>query len=178
MNNNFLISLTKPLLIPSLYFEFYERLPIPIMIGLLFCTIGDILLLWKKKTKLFFQLGIISFLINHFMYIYCFYGNDIYIVTIIMIILAQCIASHKITNKMDDILTKRFIQIYIFVIGITLYMILIYNNFMITIGYVSFVISDILLGYDIDNSIKRNNIYNVVIMSLYLIGQYLIICNI
>lgn len=70
----------KPLIILSLigYFlaatnSISHSLKLLIVYALIFSWVGDVLLMFESKNSLFFIFGLISFLIAHLFYVYCFY---------------------------------------------------------------------------------------------------------
>jgi uncharacterized membrane protein YhhN len=180
LSNN-IINIIKPLLIPCLYYEFHENLTNSIIIGLFFATLGDTLLL-KKEDKKCFKLGIISFIMNHVMNIYHFTSLSTIMINFYYItpmLLCNMIAFKIIGKNIDNIIMKKLVNIYISIIVISLYVVLQINNYYIIIGYLSYILSDIMIGLNIgDENYEKNKIFNVMIMMLYLTGQYLIISNV
>jgi hypothetical protein len=89
------------------------------------------------------------------------------------------IAFKIIGKNIDNIIMKKLVNIYISIIVISLYVVLQINNYYIIIGYLSYILSDIMIGLNIgDENYEKNKIFNVMIMMLYLTGQYLIISNV
>jgi uncharacterized membrane protein YhhN len=180
LNNKKLILYTKPLLIPALYLENYHNVPYSILVGLIFATFGDIVLLGKQHI-IYFGFGIILFMVNHFSYLYYFYMNSLVKLNVIYL-LSICYLEYRVGRillwNIRNKIIKYMVLIYIILLGKTLYSILLFDNYNILLGYSSFVVSDILLGYQINRYIHYSNLYNVMIMLTYLFGQYMIITNI
>jgi uncharacterized membrane protein YhhN len=64
-------SVTKPLIMLSLtgyYWINAERRSLTFMLALLFCWLGDVLLMFESTAALFFIFGLVSFLIGHLLY--------------------------------------------------------------------------------------------------------------
>ena len=182
-NNNILILYTKPFLMPTLYFEvlYYNyNIHYPIIISVLFSTLGDYFLLWRSNIK-YFLLGIFCFMGTQISYSYYFYHNSLIkcdllsfsiVLTITQLILLQIL--DNITNN----ILKVIVALYTYMVGFMFYSAIIYHNYLVLLGCSLFVTSDILLGVNINNIYKYQNIYNVLIMLTYLSGQYLILHNI
>lgn len=69
-----LVSITKPLLIPSLIFYFSQVAPASplnrfIYTALFFSFLGDTLIMLESRSEVFFLVGLISFLLAHLIYI-------------------------------------------------------------------------------------------------------------
>lgn len=182
-NTKLLIMYSKPILIPILYLEvlYYNyNIQYPIIIGVIFSTLGDYLLLWRTNMK-YFLLGIFCFMGTQISYSYYFYHNslikcDLLSFSIILTI-TQLILLQILDNIANNIL-KVIVALYTYMVGFMFYSAVIYNNYLVLLGSSLFVTSDILLGLNIDKIYKYQNIYNTLIMLTYLSGQYLILYNI
>lgn len=190
-NIDYLIFYCKPFLMPTLYFQ-HVLFPAYIkhnnftlidnlkIVGLLSATLGDMLLLFKNNTVCFI-FGIISFGITQVSYSIIYYTNIGSYVNIIFIVPLYFFVKYfyniilrEITNKV----LKFFVASYIFLIALVIYGSVLYNNLYVILGTSLFVFSDILIGLNIGIAYYYQNIYNFLIMSSYIIGQYLIITNI
>jgi uncharacterized membrane protein YhhN len=182
-NKNTLIIYTKPLLIPILYLEtFYHnpQIKYPIIASIVFSTCGDYLLLWKHNMK-YFLLGIFCFMGTQISYSIFFYQNSLVKCNWLLLgptfILTQFILL-KILNDIANNILKVIVSLYTMMVSFMFYTAMTYNNYLVFLGSSLFVVSDTLLGLGIDKKYKYQNLYNTMIMSTYLLGQYLILHNI
>ncbi len=66
---------SKPLIVISLMGYYYFQSPTRLYLflgALLFCWLGDVLLLFQSENDLFFIGGLVAFLIGHLLYIFCY----------------------------------------------------------------------------------------------------------
>ena len=189
--NNWLTFIFKPLLIPSLYLVyFFQEKTVEkwIQIALLFSFLGDTLLLFSPQNELFFLLGLGAFLIAQSSYVYVFnkdrikkrfpkkliafvllffllgIGTLFYFIlptlgdfTIPVIIYATAVAA------MGIFATLRFKSVSSSSYNFTL------------IGALLFIVSDTFIALD-KFLFNENLAYaSVIIMTLYILGQYLIV---
>lgn len=67
--------IAKPLIMLGLLGHYYSQSPVRSLLfvsALLFCWLGDVLLLFQRNNELFFIGGLIAFLIGHLIYIFCY----------------------------------------------------------------------------------------------------------
>jgi uncharacterized membrane protein YhhN len=77
----FLRLLTKPMLMPALAFVFFTNtrrhfLNNMVYLALFFAFLGDVFLMFGQNSKLYFGLGLGSFLVMQLLYVYIFKGLD------------------------------------------------------------------------------------------------------
>ena len=179
----------KPLLLPGLLLATNESKSFPtkkwLFLALVFSWIGDVILMFADKGELFFIFGLVSFLIGHILFITLFIkqetintpnklifgigilGVAAYLFTMLTILLPT----------LGDL--KIPVSVYAFVISLMLVMAirgaLTWRsplNILILNGAVSFVTSDSILAINKFFTPLPNA--SLLIMSTYLIAQYLI----
>lgn len=164
----------KPLLMLILYDDAPNMY---IKFGVIFGLLGDITLLLKEYNDIYFITGIVFFLILQLFYIihHLKYKNGIknrY--SIILIILLGILYYIFVVKDIDTIILIS-ITIYMILLLTMLYIAMIYQNKRIILGSILFVLSDSLIVID---KYRYHWEYNgVIIMLLYIIGQYYIVKN-
>jgi alkenylglycerophosphocholine/alkenylglycerophosphoethanolamine hydrolase len=182
-NKQKLITYTKPLLIPTLYLEllyYNHHIPPIILIGILCSTLGDIILLWRKQLA-YFLAGILLFMgtqISYSLYFYINTSQKCNVFLLAVTIYITQIILFKIISDIQNILLKFLVIIYTIMVAFMFYTSILINNNYIILGSSLFVISDSMLGLNIDKNYKYQNLYNALIMVTYMSGQYLILYNI
>lgn len=153
-----------------------------IIIGLLFCLLGDIFLMLKKKDL--FLYGLIVFLLGHISYLLSIIFNvglsfsyEIAIPILILFIIVHRVL-HLIPTKL-----KIYTGVYSFVILILLWqaieranLLISYSSIIFACGVIFFVMSDYLLAYN--KFIKKIFLAQVFILGTYYIAQILIVISI
>jgi len=179
--------LTKPFLIPGLvllYFLFARQYNIFLLAALLFSFLGDCFLLFSEK-KLFFRLGLFSFLTSHLLYMYTFSEkiplSKISSLWSLLLIIPYLIYACLFLRDLKPHLGHYFFPVILYMITIigmsyssllrfwTIRGLLFWSPF---IGSLFFVASDTLLAI-------RNFKYGqkkgwVLVMATYILGQLLI----
>lgn len=184
----------KPVLIPLLILGVYNSGSFPskkfLLIALTFSWIGDIILLFSERDELFFIAGLIAFLISHIVYILLFnkqliYKNRknkaVFWIGVTSIIMYLVVMISILLPSLGDLT----IPVFVYALVISTMLLFAFKGFLnwqepgnwyILIGAIAFVSSDSLLAF--------NKFYSpivmssVLIMTTYLIAQYLIVVGI
>lgn len=142
-------------------------------IGLIFGSIGDILL--TNSEEIFFILGLGSFLIGHIFYIIYFIKNYQYNLKGLILSIFIIIASIGLSFMLIPALSKNFLlPVLIYIITITIMTIstTFYKNFnfIVITGAILFLISDTIIAWNkFIHPIPHSHLY---IMILYYLGQW------
>jgi len=142
-------------------------------IGLIFGSIGDILL--TNSEEIFFILGLGSFLIGHIFYIIYFIKNYQYNLKGLILSIFIIIASIGLSFILIPALSKNFLlPVLIYIITITIMTIstTFYKNFnfIVITGAILFLISDTIIAWNkFIHPIPHSHLY---IMILYYLGQW------
>lgn len=175
---------TKPLLIPLLLLFYLLNVTSPnnyIIIALICCMLGDIFLLWPEKQACVLA-GITSFLTGHIFYIITFINGTNFptwfFVFLLPYIILELIIARKLFPSMKELKIPSTIYMSILLImsftSLTRVWVVSLDSFLLTfIGSLFFIISDIILAFDI--FVKHKQSYEVYIMSTYILAQLLII---
>ncbi len=179
----------KPILLPCLLLATNESSDFPtkkgLLFALLFSWIGDIVLMFADKGELFFIFGLVSFLIAHVLFIVLFIKqpsvknpNKIVLsLATLLVTLYLFSMLFVLFPSLGDL--KIPVSVYAFTISLMLIMAVRGGlswrkpmNLLILNGAVAFVTSDSLLAIDKFYTPLPNA--NLLIMSTYLVAQYLI----
>jgi uncharacterized membrane protein YhhN len=179
----------KPLLLPGLLLATNESKSFPtkkwLLLALTFSWIGDVILMFADKGELFFILGLVSFLIGHILFITLFIKQETINTPNKLIFGIGILAVAAYLYTMLTILLPSLgelkipVSVYAFIISLMLVMAIrgaltwrIPMNILILNGAVSFVTSDSILAVNKFFTPLPNA--SLLIMSTYLIAQYLI----
>jgi uncharacterized membrane protein YhhN len=179
----------KPLLLPGLLLAANESKSFPtkkwLILALTFSWIGDVILMFADKGELFFILGLVSFLIGHILFITLFIKQETINTPNKLIFGIGILAVAAYLYTMLTILLPSLgdlkipVSVYAFIISLMLVMAIrgaltwrIPMNILILNGAVSFVTSDSILAVNKFFTPLPNA--SLLIMSTYLIAQYLI----
>ena len=193
LQNEILIFTFKPLLMPFLllwylYSSRKHEIRTSIIIALIFSFFGDTFLLFVFKNEIFFLLGLGSFLIAQLSYVYTFYKDkqgkklslSFIILTTSFFLLYTGILFFKIYPNLNEFLIPVIVYASaVGLMGITAafrYQSVNKTSFnQVFIGAFLFIISDTFIALD-------KFLYNgglafasLIIMSLYILGQYFIV---
>lgn len=179
----------KPLLLPCLLLAVNESNAFPtkklLTFALVFSWIGDVILLFADKAEIYFILGLISFLIAHFVFIILFIKQEAY-KTPNKILFGLGILF--VVGYLYAMLTLLFptlgdlkipVSVYAFTISLMLAMAIRGGltwrkplNLLILNGAFSFVVSDSILAMNKFYTALPNA--SLLIMATYIVAQYLI----
>ena len=179
----------KPLLLPGLLLATNESKSFPtkkwLVLALIFSWIGDVILMFADKGELFFIFGLVSFLIGHILFITLFIKQETVNTPNRLIFGIGVLAVAAYLYTMLTILLPSLgdlkipVSVYAFVISLMLVMAIrgaltwtSPMNILILNGAVAFVTSDSILAVNKFFSPLPNA--SLLIMSTYLIAQYLI----
>jgi len=181
---------TKPLLIPALlwYYFIESKNPNKVMVfALVFCWIGDCLLMFTESGAIFFITGLGSFLTGHLLYIICFRNftlprqrpipSFIYYISAIPVVFAGWLVNNLWDGLNDlkvPVVAYTLVIVVMFLHAIRRIHATNQNSFItLTSGAALFMISDSLLAY---NMFGSPILYSgLMIMSTYLAAQFLIV---
>lgn len=179
----------KPLLLPWLIFAVNEVTDFKsrkwLLFALLFSWTGDVVLLFDDRGELFFIIGLVSFLIAHFLYIILFLqqkrektANKFFLILGILLVLAYL---YGMLSLLFPVLGPLKIPVAVYASTISLMFVMAIRggltwskpmNLLILNGAFAFVVSDSILALN-KFLIKMPN-PSFLIMSTYIIAQYLI----
>jgi len=178
---------TKPFIIPGivlLYLLFTHQFNLFLLAALLFSFFGDCFLLFSEK-KLFFRLGLFSFLTSHLLYIYTFSEkiplSKIFSLWSLLLIIPYLIYTYRFLRYLKPYLGYYFIPVILYIFSI---MGMSYSSLLRFwtipglsfwfpfIGSLFFIASDTLLA--IRNFKYKKKKGWVIVMVTYILGQFLI----
>ncbi len=174
-----------PVLILSLTFLIaFPNYPL-VYVGSLLGVVGDLILIFEKK-QVFFYIGAVSFFIGHVFYListiilsgieYSWYHYLLIVIGYLLLLVVIIVGFRKDFKLIERILVSFYFGIMIFslinsfVTGIKYGE---YNLFLISLGYLCFLISDSLLVKKVfKGEYKRDDFY---IMSTYVAAEFFIV---
>ena len=171
--------ITKVLLMPMLilYLLLIKANNALIYLALMFGFFGDLFLINSNNPK-YFICGCISFFIGHIFYIIeitkslPFTINLIHYLLFLVVIIIYLTLSFIFTRKILKNLTLICVG-YSFILFLALFLSLLTKNYLVSLGYFIFIISDSVLIFSKKiKKIKREHLY---IMSTYITAQILIV---
>lgn len=179
----------KPLLLPCLLLAVNESNAFPtkklLTFALVFSWIGDVILLFADKAEIYFILGLISFLIAHFVFIILFIKQEAYKnpnkilfgLGILFVVGYLYVMLTLLFPTLGDL--KIPVSVYAFTISLMLAMAIRGGltwrkplNLLILNGAFSFVVSDSILAMNKFYTALPNA--SLLIMATYIVAQYLI----
>ncbi|MBP9793587.1 MAG: lysoplasmalogenase [Flavobacterium sp.] len=179
----------KPLLLPCLLLAVNESNAFPtkklLTFALVFSWIGDVILLFADKAEIYFILGLISFLIAHFVFIILFIKQQAYKTPnkilfglgILFVVGYLYVMLTLLFPTLGDL--KIPVSVYAFTISLMLAMAIRGGltwrkplNLLILNGAFSFVVSDSILAMNKFYTALPNA--SLLIMATYIVAQYLI----
>lgn len=189
--NKWGIYITKPLLMPALMLYFYHAIPLKntvitrvLLFSLFFSFLGDVFLMLPIDG---FVLGLASFLIAHLLYILAFWKENMgfqetQIVTVLTRLMILLFPAALLFNEMQKNLGELLLPVVIYILvietmGLTAWLRREYQSlkayFLTFLGALLFIISDSTIAFN--QFIQPFDYANVVIMTTYILGQFLII---
>lgn len=184
----------KPFLIPFLFLAVYSCGDFPskkfLLLALTFSWIGDVVLLFADKGKLYFIIGLASFLISHIAYIILFSkqlrinstrNKAIFWVGITVIIVYLMVMLSVLLPSLGDLK----IPVFVYAIVLSTMLLFAFKGYLkwskpagmyILLGAVVFVGSDSILAFN--KFYEPIKFSSFLIMSTYIIAQYLIVVGI
>ncbi|SNR30537.1 lysoplasmalogenase [Lutibacter flavus] len=179
-----LIFLFKPFILLSLLFLYSSSVLIRnkwYVMALIFSFFGDVFLLYPGE--LFFMMGLVSFLLAHFIYIKIVVGriNKTSFTKIITSIIPFFIVFSLLILSLKDSLNEMLLPVIIYGLTISIFGVVSLIDFQNTkskksllmlIGAIVFMISDSVLA--INKFYNSTHLFEVVIMVTYILAQYLI----
>lgn len=193
IQNDFLIFVFKPLLMPLLllwYINSSEKTTRNknIITALIFSFLGDTFLLFVYRNELFFLLGLGSFLIAQLAYVYTFNKDRIkhrlpsgYIALVLLFFLFYIgLLFYSISGNLNDFLIPVIVYASaVGLMGITAafrYQSVNNSSFLqVFLGAFLFVVSDTFIALDKFLYFGKLPHASVIIMTLYIIGQFFIV---
>ena len=183
-SNETLETYVKPMLITMLVIVYLVSVSKPVfwyVLGLFFCFIGDVLLMFKGAN--FFMLGLASFLIGHIIYIKItagFLPRDLttkMISSAFPFLLVFAGLMYLIYPNLEEML----IPVIVYGVTISTFGSVAFLNYRsekstenlwLFIGAIIFILSDSLIA--LNKFYESNELYGVTIMITYILAQYLI----
>ncbi len=179
--------LTKPLLVPLIilfYLISATSINWLIVTALFFGFIGDFSLLWGSN-KIFFAVGLVSFLVGHVFYIIAFVQSIQYFEIVptwfFLFLIPYILYSYSFIRILKPNLKSATIPVIIYMCAISMMSFTsacrVWNGFnlqfMLTfVGSLFFIASDSVLSFNSFNEPSKN--YEVIIMFTYVLAQALI----
>ncbi|EGW41911.1 lysoplasmalogenase [Desulfosporosinus sp. OT] len=182
--------LTKPLLVPLIilfYLTSAEDINWFIVTALFFGFLGDVSLLWGSK-RIFFAIGLFSFLVGHLLYILAFLQSiphfEVipiwFLIFLIPYILYGCALLRILRPNLNKMIVPVSIYMSIILMMSFTSLCCIWNGFTLQfilpfIGSLLFIVSDTVLAYNNFNAPLKN--YETLIMGTYIFAQVLIVAG-
>lgn len=182
--------LTKPLLVPLIilfYLTSAVHINWLIVTGLFFGFLGDISLLGGSK-KLFFAIGLFTFLVGHLFYTLAFLQSIQYFEVVpiwfFIVLIPYSLYGFAILRILRPNLNKMIVPVVIYMCVILIMSFTstcrIWNGFTLQfllpfIGSLFFIVSDSVLAYNSFNVPQKN--YETLIMFTYIFAQVLIVAG-
>lgn len=180
-------ALTKPLLVPLIIFFYLisaEPINWLVVTALFFGFLGDLLLLWISR-KIFFILGLISFLIGHLFYTLAFLQSILFFKVVpawfFIFLIPYVLYGYTILRILRPNLKNMIVPVAVYMCVILTMSFSsacrIWNGFNLQfalpfIGSLFFITSDSVLAYNSFDVPSKN--YDTLIMATYIIAQVLI----
>ena len=188
-----LSAICKPLLMPVLMLFFWlnsktvaSKIRTLIMVALFFSWGGDVLLMFESKAPLFFLLGLVSFLLAHIGYILAFNQVSSKPKSILLkkpyLLIPFLLYAGGMMYSMSSNLGEMFVPVLVYASVISLMCIFAINRFdRVNLGSFWWVLAGAIIFVLSDSTIAINKFLSpfyyagFVIMSLYTIGQFMIV---